>query len=547
VLPPWKRRIEPADDLRCAYIEGADWKPWIGYSYGRPDRIYFPTNRPRAGANGHIEAIAVRRDLARLRNLVRDAEEHGKQVHVVGSGWSFTSAPFTSGYLVSTAPRQGILPRAPGRALDEILPIDQLHVDPAVKQLAVFAHGGCTLETVMDHIEPSGRVVVSPYASCRQTLAGLISTGTHGAVTREAPPADAVLGLAVVAEGGKLYWLQREHGPVARGDVPFDGFDGEVIADDAIMDAAILSLGCLGIIYAVLLRVRPIYHLASSCFERVLPTTDFSYFAADGEIAGLAADPDVQSIEILINPSVSRELAGAPAHTVHVTVGRAHHHVPMKWVDMTIKQAAQFAWYISSDVVRARVARGSLVDELPRQVDAILAKTRPLTPDGPRIGNPHAFIARGAPPIRVSVGECTFPRTRAPEVVEAIVRWVAAQKPAFVLPGAICLRYAHPSRATLSPLGTVRGIVHDMSCEVFALQAVYGLDETRERLLDVMRVMESMGGAPHWGKLHAPARDKTLDRFGADKLAAWRRAVRRLNPTRRTFENDFARAAGLFD
>jgi hypothetical protein len=544
----FRRMVQPDDDLRCAYVEGADWKPWIGYTFGRPDRIYFPSNKSRTnGKNGHVERLADRRDLARLRNLVRDAETHGKQVHVVGSGWSFTSAPFTSGYLVSTAPRQGIVPRAAGNALDAMLPIEQLHVDAETRAMSVFAHGGCTLETVMDAIEPTGRVVVSPYASCRQTLAGLISTGTHGAVTREPPPADAVLGLAVIAEGGKLYWLQRANGPVARGDVPWDGFDGEVIADDAMMDAAILSLGCFGIIYAVLVRVRPLYYLASTCFERILPAGDFSYFAADGELAKLAADPDVQSIEILVNPHASREISNAPAHTVHVTVGRTSTPAQMKWVDMTVKQAAEFAWYISNDVVRARVAPASLADYMPGQVDAILAKTRPLTPDGPRVGNPHAFIARGAPPIRVSVGECTFARTRAPEVIDAIVRWVGAQKPRFVLPGAICLRYAHPSRALLSPLGTVRGAVHDMSVEVFALQAVYGLDETRARLLDVIHAMEALGGAPHWGKLHAPSRDGTLDRFGADRLAAWRRAVRRLNPTRRTFENDFARAAGLLE
>lgn len=546
------RVVEPEDDLRCAYVTGASWKPWIGYSFGRPARIYLPSNRSRNGVvSGKAEPIAQRRDLARLRNLVRDAEHDGEQVHVFGSGWSFTGAPFTSGYMVSTAPRQGLRPRAAGQALDQILPMEQLHVPRSVAQGAVFAHGGCTLETVMDHILPTGRVVISPYASCRQTLAGLISTGTHGAVMREAPPADAVLGLCVIAEGGRLYWLQRPDGPVAAGDVPFDGFDGEVISDHAVMDAAMLSLGCIGIIYAVLLRVRPTYHLASTCFERLLPAGDYSYFAPSAELAQLIADPDVQSLEILVNPHVSRKLEdGRPAHTVHVTVGRLHEPREMKWVDMTVKQAAQFAWYISKDVVQGRLAPSMLVDDLPSQVDAILAKTRPLTPDGPRIGTPHAFIARGAPPIRVSVGEATFQRSQAPQVLDALVRWVAKQaseaRP-FVIPGAICLRYAAPSRAMLSPLGVVRGVVHDMSCEIFALQAVYGLDETRRRLLDAMHEMQSLGGAPHWGKLHAPDRAATLDRFGAPRLEAWRTAIRRLNPSKHTFENEFARTAGLFE
>jgi hypothetical protein len=551
VWSPFRHVVEPDDDLRCAYVEGATWKPWIGYVFGQPDRIYFPTNRARSGEPEPADQpLAQRRDLARLRNLVRDAEAQDKPLHVVGSGWSFTGAPFTSGYLVATAPRQGLRARRAGHALDDLLPIDQLHVSEDVRHGAVFAHGGCTLETVMDHILPTGRVVISPYASCRQTLAGLISTGTHGAVMREPPPADAVLGLWVIAEGGKLFWLQRPGGPVAAGDVPFDGFDGEVIADDAVMDAAILSLGCAGIIYAVLLRVRPLYHLASSCFERVVARGDYSYFAPGDELAALIADPEVQSLEILINAHTSRVLDGKPAHTVHVTVGRLCPPGGTKWVDMTVGQAAMFAWYVSKDVVEGRLAPFQLVDGMPRQVDAILAKTRPLTPDGPRIGTPHAFIARGAPPIRASVGEHTFRRDQAPAVVAAIVEWVEAQSAAerpFVLPGAICLRYAKPSRALLSPLGIVRGEVHDMSCEVFALQAVYGLDETRDRLLEAMRVLQDLGGAPHWGKLHAPDAEQTVERFGTARIAAWRAAMRRLNPTKRTFENDFARVAGLVE
>ena len=88
--------IEPANELHCAFSEKSEWRPWIGYSFGQPERVYFPSNRPRRAAADPGEALSSRRDLARLRHVVVEAEAQGKQVHAVGRGWSFSSVGFTA-------------------------------------------------------------------------------------------------------------------------------------------------------------------------------------------------------------------------------------------------------------------------------------------------------------------------------------------------------------------------------------------------------------------------------------------------------------------
>lgn len=548
--------VEPENELHCAYAEGPGWKPWIGYSFGRPDRIYFPNNRARSGDVAAGEALAARRDLARLRNLVIDAESSGKQVHAVGSGWSFSSVAFTSGHLVST---RGIQESALG--LDEILPIEQLHIPEHVREMSVFVHGGCTLDRVMRHIDHADasprRALVACGGSAGQTVAGLISTGTHGSHPHEAPPSDAVLALLVVAEGGKVYWIQRPDGPVARGGVPYADFEGEVIADAATMDAAILSLGCFGIIYAVLMKVRPIRWLLATRVERRLGS-DLSWLAPASELRTVLESPATQFVEVVLNPHLTNAGGGASSHTAHFTTCRlapAGGVRPSELPPLPLRTKLELIWILGKLRLLTRVAPAYAAARVPHYVDRFIRTMRPLETTC-WVSRCHDLVARTAPEIRVASCEVAFPREMTVPVVDRLTRWVrkAAEGPRpFVFPGAVSLRYSAPSRATLSMITRRDGgpngspVDYDTTAEIFAVEMIHGRDRTRARLTECVDDLVRLGAIPHWGQIHRPNPAVTLCSFGAERLRAWRRAYRRLNPTRRTFENDFARAAGLLE
>jgi hypothetical protein len=104
-----------------------------------------------------------------------------------------------------------------------------------------------------------------------QTVVGAVSTGTHGGDFRQAPIVDAVRAIHLVADGGRHYWIEpRELGPltddanlIEHFDTPDLGGPGnfELIRDDAVFTAALVSVGRFGVIYSVVLQVVPQYSL----------------------------------------------------------------------------------------------------------------------------------------------------------------------------------------------------------------------------------------------------------------------------------------------
>jgi hypothetical protein len=531
---------EPSDEQRCAYAEGRAWKPWAGYAFGVPERIYFPNDVPR-GTSTRTRRLADRLDLARVRNVVRDAERSGRQVHVAGSGWSYSNVAYTSGHLVCTqSPRRG----TPG--LDAILPIDQLRLADEVRRNAVFAHGGCHVAAVVDHLDAPGarRTLVTVGGTAGDTIAGVIATGTHGSQPRQTPLADSVLGLLVVAEEGKLHWIQRDGGPIAPGDVPFEGFDGEVVSDDAVMNAALLSLGCFGVVYAVLLRTEPLYWLAETCRDRPMDA-EFGWLAPEGELGDALADARNDFVEVVVNPHPSR----SGKHTARLAT-RVPAPSEQRLVNRrSLREDARLLRAFGRAQLGRLFAPSTLASSVPSCIDQALEVMRPVASGRP-VGRCHDFMGRALPPMRMAACEVTFPRLRAPEMMAAIARFserARGERTPFVLPGAVAIRYTKPSRATLAIHGErmASGVAHDAAAEIVAVQAFHGADRTRSGLLDCTDALVALGAVPHWGLLHRASPERTRAMYGEQKLASWRKAYRRLNPHRDTFVNDYAREAGL--
>jgi len=104
-----------------------------------------------------------------------------------------------------------------------------------------------------------------------QTIAGAFSTGTHGGDFQLPPIADSVVAIHIVVDGGRHYWIEsQELSPLADEDLlraEFDraelGFQDnfEVIRNDDVFTAVLVSCGRFGVIYSVVLRVVPQYAL----------------------------------------------------------------------------------------------------------------------------------------------------------------------------------------------------------------------------------------------------------------------------------------------
>src|SRR5438105_5600998 len=84
-------------------LENHEWRNWhstrgIG---GQVARFYTPRNVWDDGSVTAGKEFAP--GLAGLQQIVRQAENDQRRVRAVGSGWSLSSAPFVSDYLVNTS------------------------------------------------------------------------------------------------------------------------------------------------------------------------------------------------------------------------------------------------------------------------------------------------------------------------------------------------------------------------------------------------------------------------------------------------------------
>ncbi|WP_367188091.1 FAD-binding protein [Cellulomonas sp. 73-92] len=159
-------------------------------------------------------------DAGDIADAVRRAAAEGLRVRAVGSGHSFTGAAVTDGVqldLDAVRRVERVLPLPDGRSLVTVgagIRLRRLCAELAARGLALENMGD------IDH----------------QTLAGAISTGTHGTGARLRGMAAQVAGVRLVTAGGDVV---------------------DLTPDDEAFEPARLGLGAVGVLAAVTLAVVP--------------------------------------------------------------------------------------------------------------------------------------------------------------------------------------------------------------------------------------------------------------------------------------------------
>lgn len=161
------------------------------------------------------------RGLDELASVIAAAARRGR-VRCVGRGTAWSGLVATDGTLVSTA---GL-----GRVLEL-----RLH-DP---EPSVLVESGVTVRALTDALARRGHGLVGPTMFRDVTIGGALATGSHGLGFEAGTLADSVLELTIVDARGQVRRFDR--------------------GDPAALALARVSLGLLGAIYSVRLRVRPTF------------------------------------------------------------------------------------------------------------------------------------------------------------------------------------------------------------------------------------------------------------------------------------------------
>lgn len=181
------------------------WRNWSGLETATPTQVLTPRS-----ADDVVSAV-------------RSAAGSGGRVKMVGTGHSFTGIAAPDGVMLSPAGLTGIL------AVDH-------------EALTVTAYAGTQLKSLNAALARMGLSLHNMGDIAEQTLAGAISTGTHGTGGVVAGLAPQVVGLTLVTGSGELLTATAEENP-------------------DVLDLARVGLGALGVIVTVTFRVEPLFAL----------------------------------------------------------------------------------------------------------------------------------------------------------------------------------------------------------------------------------------------------------------------------------------------
>jgi len=430
---------------RAAGSAAGEWANWAGDQRCRPARIVAPADREELA-----EAVAA-------------ASAAGQKVRVAGSGHSFTETALTDGVMPRVEALSGILDADPQSGL-------------------VKVGGGTVLADLNEELARLGLAMENLGDIDRQTIAGAISTGTHGTGSRLRNISAQVEGLELVLGDGSVRHLSASsHGELLR--------------------AARVGVGALGVISAVTLRCVPAFTLlrvdAPHPREGVLDAFDERADAHE-----------------------HFELFTFPYSDLALVLERNRTSEPPR-------PRGRAAAYLN-DIALENWALGLLAGtgkRVPRSIPA-LSRLAGRLASGSRTSDRSDRVFANERRVRFTEMEYGVPREHGPEAVRRVIEWVRSNRYPVFFP--IEMRVAAGDDAYLSPS-------FERDTAYVAVHQYRGM-EWRPYFEAVETIMNEYGGRPHWGKRHFQTAATLAERYPA--WAEFQRARDELDPTR-TFSNEY--------
>lgn len=442
----------------------------------------FAGNLPRRPVRAHAGAGATGDAASFARAALTLAEAESLRVRAHGAAWSFSDAPYGEDLLLDLRPFQ---------AIEAVDPADRL----------VLAEPGATLSQLAAWAEARGRSLPVTNGRGGLTIAGAISTGSHGAAVDRPPLGDYVRALGLAVASDRVVWVESEREPVLPPAFAADR-GAELIRDDALLRAAQVGFGCFGVIVGVVLALDDAFDLDHR-WRSVTLTPDLTrrLCALDTDVVG--ERPYHANLVLSPHRPARGRLSTAtrlPATTPPSTVRPPGPAIPVGGLFQAL--------------LRHLPAAG------PAVMDGLLAlSTRPARRLG-RLGAqfpPKVPRAHGVLSLEVAVDQAD-----AAEALAVMQRALAERPGGFVHPGFLAVRWMCATRA---PLGFTR-FPRTTTLEIPTLGGVPGSEACFDRVFDALD-RSGLTFAEHPGQVNRYDPARLAATFGPD-LDRWRDARARL-------------------
>lgn len=565
-----------------------------------------------------------------LRTIVSGLFRSHRRARAIGGGWSFTDVMASTDVLINTRPLRGIVAfskgsevwghRMPSAPRDRLAPEWPLILSTALNEAVRssgrrFAHvlaGTNIRELYLALDSPAGYPGGAPgddrpgrtpwmlptkVGLSGQTLAGALSTGSHGGDFNLPPLADHVRAIHLVGHDGELHWIERpgarsitdpekmkRSAPIA--GTPSMAWPHNIHYDDAWFDAALVSVGSMGILASLILEVDEQYGIS----ERSLDTTwsDIRPMLASGalftstqfsardparrwiDLHDPAPDRAPRGLGIAINPyrlSDDYSAAASPDRGCRLSTqaqsagyeGERHwtdvEHLELRFMDLIRR-------FEAGGLRMAREAIHTFLD-LWNGLEGTGGKYRKSY----TVWDPARIWQRGEfPDKRLFLSQEIAVSTIGGNHVRCVDRLLAIfDELVRTLPegakcaGAIFLRFTRPSAALLGMQHSAAARPDERFCYIEVLVAkeidifgnVHAGHHNMENLTEHwLRRFEAaagaFGGRMHWGQLNHMTR-AVVERDYPDSLPVWRRVMTAIAEAGRAdlFSSSFSRRCGL--
>jgi FAD/FMN-containing dehydrogenase len=465
--------------------------------------------------------------LQELQDIVVEAEGKGYRVKAIGSGHSSSDIGLTRDYMIDT---WGL-----NRVLDKKWL--NLKLEAATDRNLYFLECGIRLKDLIKFLDGEGKALINMGAYTGQTLAGVLSTSTHGSGILLGAFPSYVEAIILLGECGKLYHIERSGArAISNGPVKLDGFGGiQFWADDDKFKAVAVSMGCMGIIYAVVLRVTDAYMLEENRF--------FSkWHLIQRELAYGDLLQTNRHVEVLVDPYPDK----MGEYRCLVTK-RCIPKVPKKR-PLIKKGHRKFIYEVGLTIVPSRLVdffMRTILNHFPKCVPWMAGFLITSLTDRDYVDKSYKVLDLGkANNLAAFATEICFPKDKYIAATEALIRIVAqsVRDGSQYLGCPFSLRFVQTNDLYLSM--QYEGDRGDYVCMI-EFPTVSETIGAMEMLGRIEFAMYDFGGIPHWGQINhvACAGQSAVDRLYPD-FGKWLAVYRKLCP-KGTFQNDFMRRCGI--
>lgn len=432
---------------------GGTWQNWARSTHVRPVRV----ERPRSPEG--------------VQRAVQAAVALNLPIKAVGAGHSFTGIAVAPGVLLELDDLQGLV-----------------SVDTATSRVTLLA--GTRLHRIPRMLAPHGLAMENLGDIDRQSIAGAISTGTHGTGARFGGIATQVVGATLVTADGEFLRVSDTEN-----------------AD--LLPAVALGLGALGILVEVTLQCVPAFVMHAidepALLEEVLTTLDDRVAASDHFEFYWFPHTDVA-----LTKRQTRLPESAPRKPLP-TVGR--------WIDETL---------LSNGVYRVVCAAGQVIPAVTPPFSRLAVK---LTGDREYTDRSHAVLTQSRN-VRFREMEYALPAENVVPAFREIQALIARRGWRIEFP--IEVRFAASDDLWLST-------AHGRASGYIAVHRYWRADPTAY-FEAVEKICLDYGGRPHWGKLHTLDAEQLRERY--PRFGDFVALRDRLDPARRFANRHLERILG---